>query len=87
MFHSASVSFPLSLPSPCGASVDSAKVVFKNLSIPYIDDCSRLVNLTEKDARAFAKMPGGGRVMGLFGCVDEQYDPSVECYTSKRCVN
>ena len=61
---------------------DAVASVFRNLSIPFVQDCSKLANMTEQDARAFAHLPTGGLVMGVFGCMDEQYDPSVECYTS-----
>lgn len=66
--------------------IDAVIAAFHNLSIPYIDDCSKLANFTEEDAKAFGKLPTGGLAFGLFGCVDEQYDPSVECYLVQQYV-
>eukprot|EP00049_Salpingoeca_infusionum_P001303 m.47215 g.47215 ORF g.47215 m.47215 type:complete len:331 (-) comp10964_c0_seq1:2066-3058(-) len=54
--------------------------VFESVGIPYIASCDELANFTYGDALSLSALPSGGHVLGVFGCVDEAYDPSVECY-------
>jgi hypothetical protein len=50
------------------------------MGVNTISDCSELSSLTIDDAKAIAKLEGGGTLLGLYDCVAEQYDPSVNCY-------
>eukprot|EP00055_Hartaetosiga_balthica_P009770 m.39870 g.39870 ORF g.39870 m.39870 type:complete len:327 (+) comp6891_c0_seq1:15-995(+) len=54
--------------------------IFTNLTIPFISDCEALQNLTYVQAQAMAAKSNKGMPLAIFGCVDEQYDPSIECY-------
>lgn len=50
------------------------------MGVHTISNCSELSNLTIEDAKAMGKLVDGGTLLGLYDCVSEQYDPSVNCY-------
>ena len=58
--------------------------VLTQLNISFIADCTQLSGLTVSKAMARARLPTGGLALGIFGCVDEKYDPSIECYVANR---
>jgi hypothetical protein len=53
--------------------VPQTKALFNHMKISYIDDCQRFASLTYKEASDM-------KIMGIFDCVEEQYDESVNCY-------
>jgi hypothetical protein len=56
-----------------GACVAQTKSLFDSMSISYIDDCQRFASLTYKQAL-------GMNILGIFDCVQEQFDESINCY-------
>ena len=59
---------------------EAALDLMSTLGVYTISDCSELETLTIDDANAMARLPSGGSLLGLYDCVDQQYDPSVNCY-------
>jgi hypothetical protein len=51
-----------------------------------ITDCTALQGLTLDSAKNISTLVGGGHVLAVFGCVDENYDPSIECYLPDGAV-
>uniref|UniRef100_A0A0G4HZH1 Phosphatidylinositol-specific phospholipase C X domain-containing protein n=1 Tax=Chromera velia CCMP2878 TaxID=1169474 RepID=A0A0G4HZH1_9ALVE len=50
------------------------------LGVPLFDDCMEIANMTVKEARERTRLPSGGHLMILKGCVKEHWDSEVECY-------
>eukprot|EP00730_Choanoeca_flexa_P000816 TRINITY_DN10348_c0_g1_i3.p1 TRINITY_DN10348_c0_g1~~TRINITY_DN10348_c0_g1_i3.p1 ORF type:complete len:299 (+),score=64.43 TRINITY_DN10348_c0_g1_i3:46-942(+) len=59
---------------------DAVQAALDQLHVPWYRNCSVLRNLTVTGARQLGHLPGGGSVFTLKDCIDEQYDPSTECY-------
>eukprot|EP00602_Paraphysomonas_sp_CaronLab_P000050 CAMPEP_0185028448 /NCGR_PEP_ID=MMETSP1103-20130426/14169_1 /TAXON_ID=36769 /ORGANISM="Paraphysomonas bandaiensis, Strain Caron Lab Isolate" /LENGTH=265 /DNA_ID=CAMNT_0027562873 /DNA_START=57 /DNA_END=854 /DNA_ORIENTATION=- len=51
-----------------------------SLGIYTITDCSELTGLSVEDAISLSTLSGGGSLLGLYDCVSEQYDSTVNCY-------
>lgn len=51
----------------------------KSAKIPVVE-CSDIAALTLGTAQERGKLPGGGSVLATWGCVEENYDPSITCY-------
>jgi hypothetical protein len=59
----------------CQESREATLQVLKNFGIPFIQDCNELSGLTVQGA--YAK----GKLLAVFDCVEEQYDPKITCYS------
>lgn len=59
--------------------VDSVTALLQETGVPFIKDCSQLA-MTYSNALSFSKLLSGGHLMAVFDCMDENYDPSIECY-------
>jgi len=59
--------------------VDAVKQLLTARSITYISDCSQLSGVTVSDIYNRTTLPGGGAILAIFDCWQENYDPSVAC--------
>lgn len=68
-----------------GSVGDKVKDMLTARNITYITDCSQLKGMTAAQATTKAKLPGGGSVMAIFDCWEENYVPANACsgYGSK----
>jgi len=62
--------------SGCDAAVSAA---FAARNISYITNCAELSGLTLEAAAARAKLPGGGLVLAVKGCLVDHYQEEVAC--------
>jgi len=59
---------------------DLAKQALIDLGMPKaITDCSELQGMTMGQALELSKLEGGGHILPVFGCTDENYHPEVAC--------
>jgi hypothetical protein len=71
--------------SGCG---DAAANLLSSRKISSIHDCGILNTLTVMNATKLGALPSGGSLLAVFDCMDEQYDPSIECYGKNfTCYN
>lgn len=62
-----------------------AEAALQTAGLPIISDCSVLAGLTLAAARNLSRLPSGGLAAAITGpCVDEKYDPSIECYLFEK---
>lgn len=54
--------------------------LMKSLNIMTVSNCDDLSTLSYKKAYVQSRLRGGGHLMALFDCVDEEFDPKVNCY-------
>ena len=47
--------------------------------IKYIDVCRDLKNMTVEDAYNFAKLEGGGAILAVEECIEDNYDDTITC--------
>ena len=68
--------------------VDQVKAMLTARNITYITDCSKLLGLTAAHATEMAKLPGGGSVMAIFDCWQENLPTALQTtvvqHTSKK---
>lgn len=59
---------------------DSVTALLTELKVPMIKDCS-LLSLPYQQIQTMATLSvGKGRLLAVFDCMAENYDPSIECY-------
>lgn len=58
---------------------DLVELYFHSVGALTIRDCSKLQGMTLGQALDASKLPGGGHIVAIFDCVDENYDPTVTC--------
>jgi len=62
---------------------DTMLDVLSNINITYLDDCSKLVNMTVTEARQLGELVEGGSVLAIAQeCFDQNYDDSILCRIS-----
>ena len=59
---------------------EAAIALMADMGIYTITDCSILSTLTIDNAKTLGRLEGGGTLLGLYDCIVEQYDPSINCY-------
>ncbi|CAE7836318.1 unnamed protein product [Symbiodinium microadriaticum] len=59
---------------------EAALALMAEMGVYTITDCASLDSLSIEAAKAAATLPGGGLLLGLYDCIVEQYDPTVNCY-------
>ena len=63
----------------CGSACDAVKDLLTARNITYVTSCADLKPLTAATATAHSKLPGGGSVMAIFDCWQENYVPANAC--------
>lgn len=55
--------------------------------VPVISACDEFSSLTYNEAKTLSLRSDGGYLLGIVDCMDEVYDPSVECYVKDVRTN
>ena len=68
-----------------GASecIDRTKELLTSNNVYFVDNCEDFYTLTYGDAKILGRLKSGGSLLGVIGCIDENYDVSVSCYGYK----
>jgi len=63
---------------------DCSKMFYAALELAKIPrvECAEIINLTLGSAMSRGRLPKGGSVLGIFGCVEEHFVPAIRCYGS-----
>lgn len=59
---------------------EAAIELLKSLGVYTITDCNELQSLTINQATSLGKLENGGSLLGLYDCVNEEYDSTINCY-------
>jgi hypothetical protein len=56
------------------------RTALQTLGVATVTDPEQLVGATYGSMRALGKAKGGGSLVAVFGLVEEEYDPTIQCY-------
>lgn len=59
---------------------EAAIDLLKSLGVYTITDCNELQSLTFEKAKSISTLTNGGSLLGLYDCVLEEYDSTINCY-------
>lgn len=59
---------------------DATAQLLQDMGVAALSDCAPLENLTVEGAKQMGRVEGGGSLLAIAGCVNENYDSNVNCY-------